>query len=233
MGQAPLLLCVLSLLSAGFSQASRTDKEPYLSWTSEEATRIGASARATGKIAGAGNRRILNTDRAIEYKLRATWLTPEVIRASARLEQLRARLTDDQTRALVAEAEAAGDVVIMVEIDPVEGSGVVPLDWRVFLQPKGQPAESPGAIPGIKSPQLRNVKALSGVMRRDYEYDMFWVVFPLVANGVSLLPPGTSEIELLVGIYSGEGSVSWKIPETGRAKLTKEPTPRPHPQEES
>jgi hypothetical protein len=223
MGQTPFLLCVLSLLAGGFGQSPPTSKEPYLSWTSDQASEIGAATRATGKIGGSRDDRIADTDHAINYKLRATWLTPEVIRASARLEQLRARLTDDQTRALVAEADAAGDVVIMVEIDPNEGSGVIPLDWRVFLQPKGQRPESPGAIPGIKSPQLRKVKALSGVMRRDYDYDVFWIVFPLVENGMSVLPPGTSEVELLVGIYNREGRVSWPIPESIRPKITKEP----------
>jgi hypothetical protein len=223
MGQAPFFLCVLGLLSATFGQSSPTSNEPYLSWTTGQASKIGASTRATGKIGGAGSYRVYDTDRAIDYKLRATWLTPEVIRASARLEQLRARLTDAQTRALVAEADAAGDMVVMVEIDPNEGSGVVPLDWRVCLQPKGRPPDAPGAIQGIKSPQLRGLKALSGVVRRDYNYDVFWVVFPLLENGVSLLPPGTSEVELLVGIYNGEGRVRWPIPDSIKAKFSKKP----------
>ena len=119
----------------------------------------------------------------------------------------------------MAEAEAAGDAVILVEIDPREGSGVIPLDWRVFLQPKGQKPGSPGAIPGIKSPQLRNVKALSGVMRRDYDYDVFWVVFPLVEKNISMLPLGTSEVELMVGIYSLEGRVTWQMPDSVKEKI--------------
>jgi hypothetical protein len=66
---------------------------------------------------------------------------------------------------------------------------------------------------------LRSAKALAGVMRRDYDYDVFWVVFPLFENNVSVLPPGTSEVELLVGIYNSEGRVSWQIPESIKQKI--------------
>ena len=220
MRQALLLwCCAVSLLASGFAQSSPPDKEAYLSWTDEQALRIGKAMRATGKAGSSFDFRVTHTDHAVNYKLRATWLTPEVIRAAARHEQLLNRLTDDQTRSLVKEAEAAGDVVMLVEIDPREGSGVIPLDWRVFLQPKGQKPGSPGSITGIKSPQLRGLKALSGVMRRDYDYDVFWVVFPLFENNASALPPGTSEIELLVGIYGREGRVSWQIPESIKARI--------------
>lgn len=50
-------------------------------------------------------------------------MTPDVIGANARLLQLSLRLSDDQTRKLVAEAEAIRDTVILVELDPREGSG--------------------------------------------------------------------------------------------------------------
>jgi hypothetical protein len=220
MRQAPLLLfCVVIVLSSGLAQSSPPDKETYLSWTDEQALRIGKAMRVSGKVGSSWDFRVTHTDHAVNYKLRATWLTPEVIRATARLEQLRNRLTDDQTRALVTEAEAAGDVIMLVEIDPREGSGVIPLDWRVFLQPKGQKPGSPGSIPGIKSPQLRGLKGLSGVMRRDYDYDVFWVVFPLFENNASVLPANTSEVELLVGIYSREGRVSWQIPESIKERI--------------
>lgn len=33
---------------------------------------------------------------------------------------------------------------------------------------------------GIKSPQFRKLKVLAGIDRRDYNYDVFWVAFPLV-----------------------------------------------------
>lgn len=214
------LLSIVSFFSFGNAQTATSEKEPYLSWTASQAENMGKSMRDTGKVGSSWDFRGINTNRAINYKLRATLLTPEVIRASARLEQLRNRLTDEQTRKLVAEAEAAGDIIVMIEIDPNEGSGVVPLDWRVFLQPKGLRVGETGAVTGIKSPQLRNVKALSGTVRRDYDYDVFWVVFPLTdENGQSLFADNLSQIELLVGIYNSEGRVSWQMPESIRAKI--------------
>ena len=214
-----LILFLSSVPGCCLAQSSATDRQDYLSWTNEQAVNIGKSMRVNGKVGSSFDFRVTHTDHAVNYKLRATLLTPEVIRAAARIEQLRNRLTDDQTRALVAEADSAGDVVIMVEIDPREGSGVIPLDWRVFLQPKGEKSGSTLSIPGIKSPQLRNLKALSGVMRRDYDYDVFWVVFPLVENNVSVLLPNVSQIELVVGIYNHEGRVTWQFPESVREKI--------------
>ena len=221
MGQILLLVfCVISVLASGLAQSSLSERERYLSWSEEQAVKIGKGMRVNGKVGSSWDFRVTHTDHAINYKLRATWLTPEVIRAAARLEQLKSRLTDDQTRSLVAEAEAAGDTVILIEIDPREGSGVIPLDWRVFLQPKGQEPRSVGGIPGIKSPQLRNVKALSGVMRRDFNYDVFWVVFPLVdENRVSMFSIGISDVELMVGIYNNEGRVTWQMPESIRVRI--------------
>jgi hypothetical protein len=164
-----LLILFLAGLRIGcLAQSSVSDSRNYLSWTNEQAVNIVKAMRVNGKVGSSWDFRVTHTDHAVNYKLRATLLTPEVIRAAARIEQLRSRLTDDQTRALVAEADSAGDVVILVEIDPREGSGVIPLDWRVFLQPKGEKPGSSFSITGLKSPQLRNLKALSGVMRRDF-----------------------------------------------------------------
>ena len=147
-------------------------------------------------------------------------MTTEVIRASARVEQFRNRLTNEQTRDLIEEAEAGNYLVILVELDPREGSGVIPLDWRVFLQPRGLRLGEAGSIPGIKSPQLRNVKAFAGVFRRDYDYDIFWVSFPLVdANKKPTITSDVQEIELLVGIYGNEGRVNWKLPDSVRERI--------------
>jgi len=215
-----ILLSIAGFLSLVNAQTSTSEKEPYLSWTASEAENIGKSMRDNGKVGSSWDLRGIKTDRAINYKLRATLLTPEVIRAAARLEQLRNRLTDDQTRRLVADAEAAGDIIVMIEIDPNEGSGVVPLDWRVFLQPRGLKAGQTGAVTGLKSPQLRNVKALSGTARRDYDYDVFWVVFPVLdENNQALFADNLSQLELLVGIYKSEGRVVWQLPESIRAKI--------------
>src|SRR6266705_4931635 len=98
---------------------------------------VALSTRVSGQVGKSMDFRVTGTDRSYNYKLRATWLTPDVIRATARLLQLSEHMSDEQTQALVAEAEAAGDTVVLVEIDPREGSGVIPNDWLAFLRPRG------------------------------------------------------------------------------------------------
>jgi hypothetical protein len=194
--------------------------EEYLSWSAQQAQSIGKSLRNNGRVGGIMGFRGLHTERAGNYKLRATWMTPEVIRASARIEQIRSRLSDDKTKALVAEAEAAGDTVIMIEIDPREGSGVIPLDWQSFLQPKNLKEGNAGAVTGINSPKLRDAKAFAGVVQRDYDYDVFWVVFQLVnEKGESIFSDSVKEAELVVRIYDKEGKVSWPIPDSIRDRI--------------
>lgn len=177
--------------------------EAYLTWTANQANTIGKSGRVNGRVGGAFDLRVIHTEHSYNYKLRATLMTPEVIRASARLEQLRLRLTDEQTRDLVREADSTNGLVALVEIDAREGSGVIPLDWRSSLRPKGAKEDSPWAIGGTSVPALRHVKALAGVSRRDYAYDIFWVVFPMtnrdgklicerIPNTIELLQQGRS-----------------------------------------
>lgn len=192
----------------GLSSAS------YLTWTSDQAQQIGRGTRVSGRVSGGQG--LLHTERAYRYKLRATWLTPEVIRATARLIQLRERLSNDQTEALVTDAEAAGDTVFMVEIDPVEGSGVIPRDWGAVLELKGSGAGQPAIVKGASVPQLRDVPALSGVFRRDYDYEVFWIVFAGGTKATPLFPETASDAELVVRIYNKEGRVKWPVPESIR-----------------
>jgi len=201
-------------------QPTSNPSDDYLSWTAEQANDLGKRWRVNGRVGGALDLRVIHTEHSYNYKLRATLMAPEVIRATARLEQLRMRLTDAQTRELIAEAEKTPGLVVLVEIDPQEGSGVIPLEWRSALRPKGAKEDSPLTIPGINTPALRHVKALAGVARRDYAYDVFWVVFPLKdqqGNPIWDTPPDT--IELLVGIYNKEGRVSWPVSEQLRQHL--------------
>ena len=206
------------------SAQGAASSEAYLTWTAAQAEKIGKSTRENGKAGGNFDLRVISTNKAINYGLRATLMTPEVIRAAARHLQLRDRLTDEETRKIVKDAESAGDLVVMIEINPNEGSGVIPLDWRAFLQPKGLKAGSEGAIPGIKSPHLKKVPALSGLYGRNYEYDAFWVVFPLThpTKGAQL-SADIAEIQLIVGIYGSEGRISWKMLESIREKLKTPP----------
>lgn len=217
----PWILCVLLALTiAGIAQNTPQSKEDYLSWTASQADKIGKATRENGKAGGNFDWRVVSTNKAINYGLRATLMTPEVIRATARVIQLRDRLTDDQTRQLVKDAEAVGHVVIMIEINPNEGSGVIPLDWRAFLQPKGLKPGDAGAVTGVKSPQLRKMPVMNGLHGRNYEYDVFWVAFPLVdENKKALISPDTAEIQLIVGIYSSEGRISWRMPDSIKEKI--------------
>lgn len=202
------------------AQHSGSVDESYLSWTSAQAELIAKSTTQTGKAGGSFDSRIISTNTAINYHFRATLLTPEVIRGTARYYQLNNRVNDDDTRKLVEEAENAGHLVVIVEINPNEGSGVIPLDWRVFLQPKGLRAGEKGAIQGIKSPQLKKLVGLNGVTKRNYKYDIFWVTFPLVDDNKSpLISPDVGEIQLVVGIYSKEGQVIWRMPESIRDRI--------------
>lgn len=223
-----LMAVMLSCLAAALTFAQSTGvPESYLSWSLEQADSIALSTYHDGKV---GSRvllfwtgvdtRVLKTERAHNYKLRATWFTPEVIRASARHAQLKSRLRDDETRRLVTDAEAAGETVVMVEIDPNQGSGVIPRDWEAFLQPRG--ATTPEAVVrGTENPELRNNRALQGVSQRNYDYDRFWVVFPLLTDkGGPLIPAGTSEVELVVRIYNREGAVRWVVPESVRSHMS-------------
>lgn len=194
--------------------AANPAEEVYLQWSASQADSIGKSGIESGKVGSGWNGRLLKTERAINFKIRATWFTPEVIRASARHAQLRNRLSDDETRALVREAENAGPTVVMVEIDPNEGSGVIPSDWEAFLQPKGA-SDSVSGVRGVDTPDLRKLQALQGVTQRNYDYDRFWVVFPLLrSDGKPLFPDTISGAELVVRIRDKEGKVSWRVPDS-------------------
>lgn len=196
------------------------NSDDYLTWSADQAISIGKNWRVNGRVGGAFDWRVIHTEHSYNYKLRGTLMTPEVIRATARLEQLRSHLTDDQTRALVAEAERGSSLVVLVEIDAREGSGVIPLDWRSTLKPGGAKLDSPVAIGGISTPSLRNIKALAGVSRRDYAYDIFWVAFPLTdQGGKPIWDAVPSQIELVVGIYNKEGRVVWNVSEPMQKRL--------------
>jgi len=197
--------------------AQDTSSKPcYLSWSAAEAERIGKSTRVNGRVGGVFDLRVIHTEHSYNYKLRATWFTRDVIQATARLLQLTERLTDSQTEELVREATAAGDVVIMIEVDPREGSGVIPNDWSAFLGPSRKDSQD---VRGENAPALAKVKGLHGVYRRDYNYELFWVVFPLKsANGAPLFPSGSEQATLTVRISNKEGRVVFLLPAYLREK---------------
>ena len=118
-----LLLSLPLVVVLGVLAQEPDDLSAYLHSDAKQAEAVGKSTYHDGKV---GSRqllfwlgvdtRALKTERSQNYKLRVTWFTPEVIRACARWAQLQDRLTDKETQALVSEAEAAGDTVMMVEI---------------------------------------------------------------------------------------------------------------------
>ncbi len=201
--------------------ASAGAEDGYLSWPAERLKPIGLAMRAQGRVGGVFDLRVRGTDRSINYKLRATWLTPEVIRASARLHQLRNGLDESTTRQLVSEAESREGTVILVEIDPREGSGVIPLDWVSQFGPAGLDPESAGRVRGSIDAAATTKPGLAGVADRDYSYDRFWVRFPWrLSDGRLVLQPSDGVAELTVRIYSKVGRVSWPVPPSIRKVLS-------------
>jgi hypothetical protein len=95
---------------------------------------------------------------------------------------------------------------------------VIPPDWEAFLQPRGA-TKPEAAVRGQEHPDLRKLRALQTVRQRNYDYDRFWLVFPLLAeNGEPLIPSETSEVELVVRIYKREGAVRWTVPASVRRR---------------
>jgi hypothetical protein len=196
--------------------------DAFLKWSEKQARETALSLRGTGRVGHIMGVRGLHTDRSISYKLRATWLTPDVIRASSRLAQLINQLTDAETLALVKEAEAAGDSVVMVELDPDEGSGIIPSSWSATLGSVG--AGEPRVVRGERHAGLDSMKGLAGGARRDYNYDIFWVSFPLrKEDGAALFTKVDREAELTVRINDLVGTVRWIIPESVRQRSSREP----------
>ncbi len=203
--------------------SSESGPEEYLRWDARSAKNIALSTRVRGQVGKSLDFRVIHTERSYNFKLRATWFTPEVIRARARLVQLAERLSDDDARALVDEADVAETTIVLVEIDPREGSGVIPLDWAAFLQTRGVPAEGPSSRGTIRS-NLSGLRALTGGFRRDYAYDSFWMTFSLwTDNQEWSLDPQASEVELVVRIYGKVGKVHWPMPDSVRARLRRAP----------
>jgi hypothetical protein len=211
--------CVLAVVASSLIAAlSASAQQDPLLLDAKAARELALSTRVNGQVGGSFDFRVTGTDRSYNYKLRATWLTSDVIGATARLLQLNQHLSDEQTQALVAEAERAGDTVILVEIHPREGSGIIPNDWSAFLRPRG--AADNQTVTGTNTPKLRDLRALAGAAPRDYAYDVFWVVFPLrTSNEIPLFRPEDREAELVVQIYNKAGRVHWPIPESIRQRM--------------
>ena len=208
MKQNPLETISRRWLLAGISIARVLGaEEEYLSWDAKRAKTLVTAGRVIGQVGKTFDFRIKSTDRSYNFKVRATWMTPQIILARARLEQIAKSLTAAETKNLVADAQAAGDLIFQIEIDPREGSGIIPGDWVALL------GNAPRLVRGINTPQLRNLPALAPLAPRDYAYDIFWVVFPNKAeDGQPLFAAADRETELRVQIAGKVGKIRFQVP---------------------
>jgi hypothetical protein len=214
-----LAAAVLAGATGVAGATAQDDAAGYLSWPRDRAEAVAKSTRArdnAGKVWW--DTRGTRTERSSRYDVVATWMTPEVIQATARTLQLREGLSAEATKALVAAADHPGQTIVMIEIDPHEGSGVVPLDRQAYLLPFATGKGIDGAASGVGKRELRDVRVLGGILRRDYAYDRFWMVFPLKnAEGQPLFGPQASEAEVVVRIYDKEARLKFPIPASIRA----------------
>ena len=229
------LLQLVALVGTGSSCSVYALQEvgagDYLFWSTDHAENVIKAMRRDGRVGGIFDTRIFSTlkgtnthNRFYNFKLTATWLTSEVIRAGARIAQVNGFLSDEATQNLVEDAEADGETVVLVEIDPREGSGVIPLDWVAALRSKDDEGGSSKIVRGVSTPALRRVQALAGLLPRNYDYDRFWVVFPLHSpEGQPLFDETTLGVELVVRIYDKEGRVDWSGPDSvlGRTEISR------------
>jgi hypothetical protein len=186
----------------------------------KQAKQIATSTQKIGKAGSSFDGRVFNTNKSYQYKIRVTWFTPDVIRATARYAQLQSNSPPDYAKSCVSEAEKAGDTIFLVEMKGREGSGVIPSDWEIFLSPKMPDHEKGITVTGTKNQDLRNLKALNRIEGKDYSYDSFWIVFSLVdTDGHSILPASATECELTIRIDNKEEIISWPIPESIRKRV--------------
>ncbi len=214
----PVTHAALTWNAAGQSAAP---PEAYLSWSEKQAEAVITAMMIKGRIVGT-RQGVLNTEAPQKYDVRALWMTPEVIRASTRLIQLAERLSEQEARALVMEAEAVGALVALIEVDPDEGSGVIPINWDAFLQARGAPPLA--AVRGVENRRLQELRVLHNVLPRNYKYDRFWMVFPTHTKaGSPVFSQADREAELTVRIRGRETTLRWAIPDSIRQRLAASP----------
>ena len=168
------------------------------------------SMLAKGQVGSSWDGRVMSTDRSYNYKLRATWITTEVVLGAARLLMLTKGFSDLQAREVMDAANSPDSWLVLVELDPREGSGVIPGDWTARFGPRQDESRQ---VPGQEVAGQGVWKSLLSAFPRDYSYDVFLMKFPRNGpGGGPLLEAGASEAELVVRIYNKVGRVRWKIP---------------------
>jgi hypothetical protein len=180
------------------------------SMSEKQANQMMLSMRVNGQVGGSLDFRVRSTDRSYNYKLRATWITPDVALAAARVLMLAKGFSQAQAQEVIEAASAPDSWLVLVELDPREGSGVIPRDWTARFGLRD--SESRQAL-GQEVVAQGIWRSFLSAFPRDYSYDVFLMRFPRNdPGGAGLLQPGDAEAELLVRIYSKGGRVRWKIP---------------------
>jgi len=174
------------LLLIGFATGQPADS---LRLTEKQARQKIASSRKNGQVGGSFDLRVTSTDRSYNYKLRATWITSEVAGAAARILMLARGLSAEQALAAIPPLDS-NKTYVLVEIDPREGSGVIPRNWTAQFK------QAPGTV--LADTEWRDFLS---AFPRDYAYDIFLLAFPASSTG---------EAELTVRIYDKVGRVQWQ-----------------------
>ena len=87
------ILCFAAAFTGILGLAQGAD-EAWLQWDEARSQAVGKAAYVQGRVGGIFDTRLLKTERSYNYKLAATWMTGDVIRATARTLQLARRLPD-------------------------------------------------------------------------------------------------------------------------------------------
>lgn len=197
-----ILWIVLALPAvAGFNETL------YKSLSEKQARNLISSARVSGRVGGAFDLRITSTDRSFNYKLRATWITQDVASALARVLVAAKGVPEDRALSTLRDL---GDnwYYFFLELDPREGSGVIPKDWVARFGPQAQPNR---AMVGEILPETGTWSLLVSAFPRDYAYDTFLVRVAKETGDHRTLEATDSEAELTVGIYNKVGRVHWPV----------------------
>ena len=198
---------ILGMLLAAGLAVGQSATGDFPSLTEKQARQRMADFRKNGQVGGSFDFRVTNTDRSYNYKLRATWITGEVAGAAARILMLARGYSEEKARASLLSLESS-KTYILVEIDPREGSGVIPRGWTANFGPRdSSDSQVPGAVLAADSAWRDFLSAFP----RDYAYDVFFIEFPVNMQGAALTSSNT-EVELTVRIYDKVGKVRWRIP---------------------
>jgi len=177
--------------------------------TEKDARRTLLSTRVNGQVGKSWDTRILSTERSFNYKLRATWITRDVAAAAARLLVLMKGASSLTAENLIREFTLPSWHYVFIEIDPREGSGVIPRDWIARFGPSGNESQH---ISGEIIPEQDPWRTYVSVFPRNYDYDIFLVRFPTrTSDGAPLLDSTIKEAELAVRIHEKVGRVRWSI----------------------